>query len=85
MAKWMLKAKHNGLITFKESDGRYTQSEEGDVFVVETLGSNSPKPQDVAKSIGKEWAGNYGSIPDPGLCSVGEQVVSSDWEVTRLS
>lgn len=84
MAKWMLKAKEFGLITFKESDGRLTQSKKGDIFIVETLWNNNPTPQDVAKSVGKEWAGNYGSIPNKGYTKVGEQVVSSSWEVTRL-
>lgn len=81
----MLKAKHNDLITFKESDGSFTYSKEGDIFVVETLGDNNPEPQDVAKAIGKEWAGNYGSIPNKGMCHVGEHVEDFNWEVTRLS
>lgn len=83
MAKWLLKAKERGAITF-ESDGRLSSNEAGDMFIVETLGNNEPTPQDVAKSVGKKWYSNYGSIPSKGLCQVGESVSNSSWDVSRI-
>ena len=80
MAKWLLKAKHRGVITLDNVDCK-----EGDIFIVETLGDNWPTAQDVAKSVGKNWSGSYGSIPHRGgRTSAGEKFESNAWELTRL-